>query len=689
MGRQIVGVVVIAAVVCLASGSAGVAAPAPVVGTLASRPMTLATVPGYVEGFAQDGDHIVWTVDSGRCGRNVVLRTLSTRRLRFLDAPKGPMCEELQYAGEVQPWMALAGTRAMWARMSPSLSHYNYSLFAAAPGDRQEREVAGMSIESDSGLRPVPLAGHGRTLVYADINTDEGEPSGVYRIIGDRAERVGGTRLAFAVAVAGSRFALARVKPAGCVCNSDPAWSADGRRIAFVSERAGVSQLFVMNADGSGLRKVIDVVPSGFAWSPDGAAFAVPQIDRLVIVKANGSGIRTVARGSAGNLAWSPDSTKLAYEAGANTHLFVAPSGGGVPVDLGEGSYEESPQWSPDSRRIAYMRTVGIQNRVYVATLSGAASADLGPGVPAGWAPDGSAVAVRRNEGTYAVNPDTSDERRLGPSGELSPDWRWIAYGTPLPETADLWIVSTAGGAPRRLAHGNRIGSWGWSPDALSIAYSEFTIQNDVAVNRAIDIVDVASGTRRLSAPNVECVPPQWSPDSSRVACVMPSNPDSWPPEGELVVLDARTGTTSTITHTEPEPQRTIVETHDRDGKLVGSFEVAPTVRGLAWGGSRIALLIPRSTTQATIEIRSATGKLLRTVNVARPWFDQMSMSGRWIVFRAGNTARVVDALTGRTAVLVRTQKAYINGLSIDGRRVAWAESSSKQSRIRAVLLPR
>src|SRR6266511_4271913 len=79
-------------------------------------PTTLATVAGYVEGFAQDGNHMVWATESGQCGRNVVLRTLSTRQSEFLDGVKGPMCEQIQYAGGIQPWMALAGTRALWAR---------------------------------------------------------------------------------------------------------------------------------------------------------------------------------------------------------------------------------------------------------------------------------------------------------------------------------------------------------------------------------------------------------------------------------------------------------------------------------------------------------------------------------------------------------------------------------------------
>jgi Tol biopolymer transport system component len=51
---------------------------------------------------------------------------------------------------------------------------------------------------------------------------------------------------------------------------SDPSWSPDGRRIAFVSKRDGNEQIYVMNADGSGQRRLTrnpgdDILP---AWSP-------------------------------------------------------------------------------------------------------------------------------------------------------------------------------------------------------------------------------------------------------------------------------------------------------------------------------------------------------------------------------------------------------------------------------------
>ena len=91
-------------------------------------------------------------------------------------------------------------------------------------------------------------------------------------------------------------------KPVGAY--ADPAWSPDGRKIAFASNRDDNSEIYVMNANGSGQRSLtrnpaFDADP---AWSPDGRKIAFVS-DRdgsygVYVMNADGSGQRKLAQHS-------------------------------------------------------------------------------------------------------------------------------------------------------------------------------------------------------------------------------------------------------------------------------------------------------------------------------------------------------------------------------------------------------
>ena len=85
--------------------------------------------------------------------------------------------------------------------------------------------------------------------------------------------------------------------------SGDPAWSPDGRRIAFRRYdgklgSAGNSDLFVVNADGSGLRRLTRHAENvrWFAWSPDGRTIAFLRNGEVYIVKADGRGERRLTQ---------------------------------------------------------------------------------------------------------------------------------------------------------------------------------------------------------------------------------------------------------------------------------------------------------------------------------------------------------------------------------------------------------
>ena len=152
---------------------------------------------------------------------------------------------------------------------------------------------------------------------------------------------------------------------AGGTLNSAPAWSPDGKRVAFTSNVKGNTDIYVINADGSGLRQItfsrgIDTSP---AWNPRSGEIAFTS-DRsgnpmIYVMNEDGTNERRLTFVGEYNesAAWSPDGTKLAYvsRSGAIFDIYVIDMQTTVVTRLtqNEGS-NENPCWSPDSRHIAF-----------------------------------------------------------------------------------------------------------------------------------------------------------------------------------------------------------------------------------------------------------------------------------------------------------------------------------------------
>ncbi|HEX2641198.1 MAG TPA: FG-GAP-like repeat-containing protein, partial [Pyrinomonadaceae bacterium] len=144
--------------------------------------------------------------------------------------------------------------------------------------------------------------------------------------------------------------------------DSCPAWSPDGRRIAFIrSSGNGISSIFIMNADGSnqieGVRGI--AVDSCLSWSPDGEQMAFSNGTSIYTVNIDGTGLRNLGTGM--SPAWSPDGTTLAFSRwppvpAYGAEIYTMDTSGGsitrLTVSIGYPGFSE-PSWSPDGTEIA------------------------------------------------------------------------------------------------------------------------------------------------------------------------------------------------------------------------------------------------------------------------------------------------------------------------------------------------
>jgi Tol biopolymer transport system component len=596
------------------------------------------------------GTRLAW-VEDGKCGQRVVLFDLRTRRRVSLEQAKGLSCTGAWLASAI----AIGGQRVVWeAITNSSNSEFDARFVTAAANGRRNRVVGDMvGIKNDdvTDNRFELVAGDGPTVVFYSLcEVGCKHVTGRVRsVVGGKAHDLFAVARPLALAAAGRQVAvLNHVIP--CTCNYGPRWSPDGRRIAWSNQ----GSVFVMDADGRGPRRLV-------SHPGDARAVEAPQ--------------------------WSPDGTKLAYgyarEPFGPSEVYVvnADGSGDHPLTAGR-----DPRWSPSGARLSFVR--GGEVWTVDAGGSGARRLTKDPFDDAGaaeWAPDGTRLVAVRATGLYVIKAGGAGQSRIVRSvGGATDTARWSPSGNKIAWTHEgrVAVVGADGSGLRGLAEG---ADPVWSPDGTRLAF-------DVASgggSTPIFVIAAAGGTAKAITPDsLVAGSPSWSPDGHTIVFGDNQNVNNDDPATAGVYTVAPNG--SVLKRLAPD-EHTGLDVRDiRTGARTRSFTIDGDASSMALSRSFLAVLVRTPLSGATTlhVYQPRTGALVGSVSVPQTSAPGLAVSTSGIVvYRVGRQIRAFDARTRliRTIATVRTPTI---GLSIDGRRLAWAENREQHSLIRALTLP-
>jgi Tol biopolymer transport system component/DNA-binding winged helix-turn-helix (wHTH) protein len=280
------------------------------------------------------------------------------------------------------------------------------------------------------------------------------------------------------------------------------AWSPDSKTIAICDKAAPgeLNAIYLVSADTGARRKLLessamrleDVTP---AFSPDGKyiAFArkVTTATDIYVVPVAGGNPRRVARPGRplSSLVWSPDGSRLVFS-GGETGLFTAPAG------------------ESDSARIRRLDIAGLDvHQISVVRRPDNREIELAYGHEASnWDILGATIAGK------GVTPrPLAASTRADQAPRFSPDGKRLAFASARSGFEEIWVAASDGSGPVQLTHFNSglAGSPNWSTDGRWIVF-------DATVNDNRDIYAVSSAggpVRRLTSETSAEGEPSWSRD--------------------------------------------------------------------------------------------------------------------------------------------------------------------------------
>jgi Tol biopolymer transport system component len=386
-------------------------------------------------------------------------------------------------------WLALISLIALVAAGSYVFLRRNFNIRRAGPALLQASfsQLTGLAgAEQHPSMSP-----NGEWVVYS------GEESGNRRIY---LQNVGGQR-------------PIDLTNDATVDDDEPAFSPDGKRIAFRSSREG-GGIFVMGSTGEGVKLVSH---AGFnpSWSPDNTrlVFATENVQltplnwegrsELWIANVNTNETRLLTKEDAVQPSWSPHDRRIAYVARfadrtRQMHVSTIPVGGGKPTLVTSGDATDwSPVWSPDGKYIYYASDRGGSMNLWRVAMDEASGKPMG---------EPEAITT---PAPFLAHPS------------VSADGKRIAYSAVL-ETQNIQRIAFDPATPKVIGEPAWVtrGSRRWSSPDISldgqwlVFYSRVQPEGHLCYARA----DGTGEVRELPSDTAKDHVPRWSPDGNWIA---------------------------------------------------------------------------------------------------------------------------------------------------------------------------
>jgi TolB protein len=212
-----------------------------------------------------------------------------------------------------------------------------------------------------------------------------------------------------------------------------PCWSPDGKRVAFISDRAGGANLFVMDADGNHVKQLTHTTAVCYmpSWVGDRIVLGMHgRKPEMASLRDDGSDLQMLGEGHDPCL--SPDGRKIVYtgQVAGGVTVFVMDADGRHTRQLVKEANPWGaifPSWSPDGKQIVYSFKAGEALELFLMDANGSNLRQLTHlgkiATPAAWSPDGRWISFRLTDERYWSNPDRMKTIYGEKPGDKRPVW--------------------------------------------------------------------------------------------------------------------------------------------------------------------------------------------------------------------------------------------------------------------------